>query len=397
MTYKKDLSQIEFLVGDKKFNNNFLSPYNKVVCKFLDEFSAELKKKKYNKYSDLKSLAFWCREKNINKLKANFNYKEIKKGRGLVFHITPSNVPTNFVYSLIFGLLTGNSNVVKVPSVKMIQITLLCKIIKKLLNLHKFNKIKNFIKILRFKSENESFVKYLSKICDVRIIWGGDKSINAIRKYPLQERSIEITFADRQSVCLINSDKVISMNPYNLGVLVKNFYNDTYLYDQNACSSPHLVLWTGRSIKLARKKFWGSLHNFLKNYYDIPDKAAFDKFNKLNVDIANLKNILFQEMYGNLIYTIFLKKIDKNIENLKSKWGYFYECKFDNVILKKVITKKYQTLTYYGFHNNFLKNLLNYKIEGIDRVVPIGRAVDISLNWDGYDINNFLTRTVEIR
>ena len=45
-----------------------------------------------------------------------------KLGLGLAFHITPSNIPTNFAYSLIFGLLSGNSNVVKVPSRNFTQI-----------------------------------------------------------------------------------------------------------------------------------------------------------------------------------------------------------------------------------------------------------------------------------
>ena len=35
--------------------------------------------------------------------------------------------------------------------------------------------------------------------------------------------------------------------------------------------------------------------------------------------------------------------------------------------------------------------------DGIDRVVPIGQALDISLNWDGYDIINILTKVVDIR
>lgn len=397
MIYKKSLKEIKFLVGDKKFNNNSLNPYNNNVCHFLDKFSLELRKKKYNRYPDLKSLSFWCRKKNIDKLKINFDGKEIKKGRGLIFHITPSNVPTNFMYSLIFGLLTGNSNVVKVPSKKITQILIICKIIRKLLNTTKFKKIKDLIKILSFKKDDESFTEYLSKICDVRIIWGGDKTINTIRKFQIQERSIEITFPDRQSLCIINSDKIVLINKFDLKKIIKNFYNDTYLYDQNACSSPNLILWTGRSVKLARKKFWNELYNLLKNQYDIPEKAAFDKFNKLAVDIVNLDFVKFYEKYENLIYTVFLKRMDQNFENLKSKWGYFYECKLENVKLKEVITKKYQTLTYFGFKKNFLKSFFNSGIRGIDRVVPIGQATDMSFNWDGYDINNILTRTIEMR
>ena len=85
-------------------------------------------------YPDLKALAFWCRLKNILKLKKLNTEKNKKIGLGLVFHIiTPSNIPTNFVCSLIFGLLSGNSNIIKVPSKDFNQIKIICAIISKVL------------------------------------------------------------------------------------------------------------------------------------------------------------------------------------------------------------------------------------------------------------------------
>ena len=74
------------------------------------------------KYPDIKTLAFWCRKKNILNLQKKLQTDEPRLGLGLIFHITPSNIPTNFAYSLIFGLLTGNSNIVKIPSKKFEQI-----------------------------------------------------------------------------------------------------------------------------------------------------------------------------------------------------------------------------------------------------------------------------------
>ena len=50
---------------------------------------------------------------------------------GLVFHITPSNIPTNFAYSLLFGLLTGNSNIIKVPTKIFPQIEIISSTLKK--------------------------------------------------------------------------------------------------------------------------------------------------------------------------------------------------------------------------------------------------------------------------
>ena len=46
-------------------------------------------------------------------------------GRGSILHITPSNVPMNFAYSLSFGLLSGNRNIIRLPGRNFIQIKLL--------------------------------------------------------------------------------------------------------------------------------------------------------------------------------------------------------------------------------------------------------------------------------
>ena len=128
---KKDY-KIEYLVGNKFITNKATEPYNDDVCNFLADFSKMLfKSKEAKKYSDLQTLAFWCRKNEILKLRSKFSFSENRLGLGLIFHITPSNIPTNFAYSLIFGLLTGNSNIVKVPSQKFKQIEIICFCINK--------------------------------------------------------------------------------------------------------------------------------------------------------------------------------------------------------------------------------------------------------------------------
>ena len=102
------ISNIRYLVGGKKFSSDSLEPFSKQVCNFLGKFSNELNKTKNIKnFPDIKTLAFWCREKNILNLKKKYNASNNLIGLGLVFRITPSNIPTNFAYSLIFGLITN--------------------------------------------------------------------------------------------------------------------------------------------------------------------------------------------------------------------------------------------------------------------------------------------------
>ena len=135
MTFKKNLRNIKYLVGNADIVANTSLPYDENICNFLGDLSVELNKDKLiKKYPDVKTFAFWCRKKNIYNLKKQFLSKETRLGLGLIFHITPSIIPTNFAYSLIFGLITGNSNIVKVPSNDFKQIDIICSSINKILS-----------------------------------------------------------------------------------------------------------------------------------------------------------------------------------------------------------------------------------------------------------------------
>ncbi len=395
----KTNKKIKYLVGEEKINQRATIPYNNLLCDFLKSFSIELNLHPLSKkYSDIKALAFWCREKNILRFKKDFISEHARLGLGLIFHITPSNIPTNFAYSLIFGLINGNSNVVKVPSKNFAQIDIICKVINKLLRIKKFKKIKNLISIVKYK-DNDNFTKKISSMCNARIIWGGDKSISNIRQFPLMERAIDIAFADRYSFCIINTSKILKMNDFDLKRLVERFYNDTYLVDQNACSSPHLIIWLGKKNNKAREKFWKFLLNVVKSKYDLTETASIDKYNQLCENIFKLKNLKKQSNYENYIFTNYLTHYDSNMHDLRGKWGYFYEYSTNKIDeISKYINNKYQTLTYFGINKSKIKEfIIKNEISGIDRIVPIGQALDMSFYWDGYDINKILSRIVDIK
>ena len=76
----------------------------------------------------------------------------------------------------------------------------------------------------------------------MRIIWSGDKTVNEIRKFNIKPYANDITFGDRYSLSIVNADKLKIEKKNNIKILTKIF-NDTYEADQNACSSPHIVLW----------------------------------------------------------------------------------------------------------------------------------------------------------
>ena len=113
-------------------------------------------------------------------------------------------------------------------------------------------------------------------------------------------------------------------------------------------------------------------------------------------DYNEYKGIIFTS--SNAVKNLNLKKIDKKIENLRGKWGYFYEHEIKHMNeIKKVLNNKFQTLTYFGIKKDKLEAFAKSNLLGIDRIVPIGQALEISLVWDGYDINKTLTRVVDIK
>jgi len=197
------INNIEYLVGSSDCDLKADVPFSNEVCNFLGDLSVKLNNSQLSKkYPDIKTLAFWCRKKNILNLQKKLQTNESRLGLGLIFHITPSNIPTNFAYSLIFGLLTGNSNIVKVPSKKFEQIEIICSVMQELIK-KKYKTIKKKITIVRYNN-NDEYTKKISLICNARLIWGGDNTISSIRKISLNQKALDLSFADRYSLSVIN-------------------------------------------------------------------------------------------------------------------------------------------------------------------------------------------------
>tara|TARA_B100000780_G_C21117345_1_gene452187 strand:+ start:1367 stop:2548 length:1182 start_codon:yes stop_codon:yes gene_type:complete len=393
------MSKIEYLVGNRNFKSISQSPYNNLVCDFICELSKILiDHPSCHDYPDIKTLAFWCRKKNIDIMKGNFSSNQLRVGLGLVFHITPSNVPTNFAYSLLFGLLTGNSNIIKVPSKKFEQIHIICDCIKKALQKKKYVQLKKNITIVRY-SDCVEFTDKISSLCDARLIWGGDRSIKEIRKSQLNPRSRDIAFSDRFSLCVIDAKSISKLNQYDLDRVIEKFYNDTYLVDQNACSSPHLIVWLSDKDSKVRNIFWNQLYKYVLKKYNLPQIASIDKYTKLCEDLINFQNIKKYKNYTNLLYVVTLKNLDFGINQLRGKWGYFYECNSKNLDnLAKFINRSCQTMTYIGVKKDILKKfVIKNNLKGIDRIVPTGQGLSMSLYWDGYDINQTLSRIIDLK
>ena len=396
----KKIKILKKILKDKTFKPIIKEPLNTLAIDFLDEFSNELKKFKIvYKYPDLVYLIFWCRRKKIEKLKNNINTNESRLGRGLTFHICPSNIPTNFIYSFFFGLLSGNSNIIKMPTKDSDQKRIILEVLDILFKNKKFIHFKENNYFIEYDYLNENqFTSEISAICDVRLVWGSDETVNQIKKIWSPERSIDVMFSDRYSLSVINSDEIKKLKKNEIRMLANKFYYDSYSMNQQGCNSPHFLFWIGSKNIETQNKFWDSLDEIIEKKYNFQEVQIVDKYVKLIENILERNDIKNIKTKKNNIYILDYNDKQKVIENIRGINGIFYQLNLTNLNqLNKYISKKCQTMTYFGFEKNDLqKFVLTNNLRGIDRIVPIGNALDIDFNWDGYDLIKTLSRVIVI-
>lgn len=226
---------LEFQIGNEQIIEKMVhipagKPFDDSRIDFLNQVSRELMADRETKtYSDIATFAFWIRRASMEREKRAFlSDDSLRMGRGIVFHIAPSNVAVNYAYSFAVGFVLGNANIVRLPSRPFAQVTIINRAIQKVLEKENYQRWKDYLVFMRYK-RNQEINDYFSSICDVRIIWGGDIAVKEIRKSELQPRASEITFADRYSICILDAEEYL--NTKEKEKLVLDFYNDTYLMD----------------------------------------------------------------------------------------------------------------------------------------------------------------------
>ncbi len=378
-------------------------PFDPLVCHFFDTFSRRvLSSSKARIYPDLATFAFWCRQSNIKRLALEHQDQRVRIGLGMVFHVAPSNVPVNCLYSLAFGLLAGNVNIVRLPSRLYEQVEWACQIMQNLMNDVAFSPIAKRLLLIQYGHHDE-VSRALSCACQGRMIWGGDETIKLFRTFPISVHAREIHFPDRTSLCVLRAESILQCDALQLNRLAEGFYNDVFVMDQNACSSPHLICWMGdkTSIDQAQHVFWKMLAVVCDQRGTQEPVHSIDKLSQACRDSIQRTEIQSIDWHNPRLFRVNLEKLPEDWLLLRGKNGYFYElscCEEQWDIVLDHITTKVQTLTYYGFEPEKLgRELLSRSVRGIDRIVPVGSALDMDLLWDGRLMIHELSRIIDVR
>ena len=391
-------SQINYLVGSPQIHCKVWTPFAPILCDFLSELTKEIKNDpEARNFPDLLTFCFWARKGNLKNLKQQYLDEKVRLGQGLSFHVTPGNVPTNFAFSFAFSLLAGNSNIVKVPSRHFPQVEIFCKHMNQILKQEKYSEIQEANIFIKYSPDN-NITKEFTNIADAKIFWGSNETISSLQALPSPPRAKTLAFPNRYSFCVIDANKILELDQESLIKLSQDFYNDTYLMDQNACSSPTLIAWFGENCESAKKIFWKSIKELTSNKYKIETASVVDKLTEAAVDLTTKKNKTLTIDNKN-IYRLELTDLSSSSIDSHSRCGYFYE--YSTIDLKELsplMSSSCQTITYYGdIKNQIIDTIITQRVRGVDRIVPIGKALEIGPEWDGIETIKALSRIITIQ
>lgn len=389
------LDNVQFLLGDAAVLARLAAqparpPFYDPWLRFLDDAAQRLlRDPRAPAFPDVATFAFWCRRASLESLRKPYGAMPMRLGRGAVFHVAPANVPVNFAYSLVAGMLAGNANVVRVPSKAFPQVDWICAALKEVGAAHP--EMRDRLCLVRYGHEKAATDAF-SAACDARIVWGGDDTIQAIRQSPLPPRAVEIAFADRYSFAVADADRYLEMDADRVA---QDFYNDTYLTDQNACTSPQLVVWRGKAIAEAQARFWAALHARAAGRYALQPVQAVGKWTAACRLAAKMEGRLAAAP-DNLITRIAVSRPSSELIDLKYHSGFFVECSvsaWDEVL--PLCGSRCQTIACIGAApGEIAESLVPHAPRGVDRIVPVGRTMDFALVWDGHDLIRELSRTI---
>ena len=373
------------------------NPFSDALLQFCQKLSdVLLQEKTLRSHGELVALGFWIRSSRLETLKHRYySAEQLLRPRGIAFHITPGNVDVMFAYSWLLSLLTGNSNIVRLSSKGNEVQKLLVEIIKEILSQAQFKAIQNNNHFVTYNYDS-GLTEYFSSFCDIRVIWGGDNTIQQIRQAEIPATAKEIVFADRFSFALIDAETV--NHSENISALIAAFKKDVFIYGQQACSSPRLLVWLGEPASVVRAKtlFWSEFEKQCDELEplsssELVDKTVISQYLAIQGNPVDLSQ-------APALHRIELNHLTPQIQQLHCGNGLIYESSINTLEeLSNITNKHFQTCSYFGVEADEIKQrVMNGELNDIYRYVPIGKALDFDTYWDGMDLLYEFSQVISI-
>lgn len=377
-------------------------PFSDQVIAFAGDFARRLRLASRG-VPELTALAHWMRKAELLRLRGEFESlapaHQILVPRGVVFHVPPANVDTIFVYSWLLSVMVGNKNVIRLSSRGAPSVELILEVFTETLRQPEHGGMRGNTVFVRY-GHDRSVTDVFSAGCDVRVIWGGDGTVDAIRRSSLSPAAVELTFPDRRSISVIAADKYGAASEGVRNTLAERFYNDSFWFDQMGCSSPREVYWLGvNDLEDALcEDFFGRLRATVRGNGYLLDAALSMRKKTFNYRAVLDHPVSKVTTYGNEVSVLTVTSMAGVVEEFAGA-GTFFNMALDDLLdLRGHVGRKHQTMTYFGLGEEQISELaIALNGQGIDRIVPIGEALTFSRYWDGLDLLQAFARRVTLQ
>ena len=378
-------------------------PHAEDVLELCHQFSTRLMADPVARvHPELMTLGFFMRKAELarmrRELEALARPDVVQVPAGLVFHVPPGNVDTIFMYSWLLSVLAGNTNLVRLSSRASPVVDHLCALLDELLARPGLADARARVAMIQY-GHDDAITAACSAQAAVRIIWGGDATVAAVRRAPLPPFGRALTFADRWSLLALAADGVAELDDAGLTRLAEQLHNDIYWFDQGACSSPRLCLWVGTAAEVAevRDRLWTAVAAVATARGHWPEMAV-RMARELFAHQAVLDGpVVGRADFGPGLTVLRVDRLD-GLVRAHPGGGLLFEAVAPSLAsLDRWISRRDQTLTHFGFARHELIELAQRLAgRGLDRLVPVGQALALARFWDGYDLMAQLVRNVHV-
>jgi phenylacetate-CoA ligase len=158
--------------------------------------------------------------------------------RGVVAHVAAGNVFVGAIDSLIQGLVTKNINLLKMSGVDPVFPLLFAEALQEV---DPQGRVSQAFALLPFRGGDTEVESLLKEGCDTMIVYGGEEAVKAYRDgLPLTNRVVE--YGPKYSLMVVDADLV---DADAVALMARDFT----LWEQSACSSPHVIYLLGGPAK----------------------------------------------------------------------------------------------------------------------------------------------------
>lgn len=176
--------------------------------------------------------------------------------KGVLLHIAAGNLDILPAYSVLEGLLTGNINLLKLPSADN---GLSVFLLKKLISFEPI--LKNYIYVFDTHSSDLLTIQKLMKLSNAIVIWGSDEAVSSVRKNaPINTEIIE--WGHKLSFCYLHD---IHVSDESLRSLARHIFTTNQLLC-NSCQGIYVNTDQPEDIQLLASRFALILNDLEQDY-----------------------------------------------------------------------------------------------------------------------------------